>query len=55
MTAQEREWLNSLLAVDDGLSEWELNFITDIERKNPAQLSGPQHDKLKGLSHDKGL
>lgn len=40
MTSQEREWLNSLLALDDGLSDWELDFIMDLEHKNPAQLSG---------------
>ena len=55
MTTEEREWLNSLLALDDGLNNWELDFITDLERKNPTQLSGPQHDKLKSLSYDKGL
>ncbi len=55
MTSQERQWLESLLALDDGLTDWELDFISAIERKNPAQLSERQHDKLKSLSYDKGL
>lgn len=55
MTGEEREWLESLLALDDGLNDWELDFITDMERNFPAQLSELQHDKLKSLSYDKGL
>lgn len=55
MTAQEQEWLTSLLLVEDGLSDWELNFVTDMERKSPAELSKLQHDKLKSLSCDKGM
>lgn len=55
MTGEQRQWLDSLLAVDDGLNEWELDFVTHLERHIPALLAVAQHDKLKSLSFDKGL
>lgn len=55
MTNEEREWLESLLAVDDGLSGWELDFVVHLERYSPELLTVAQHDKLKSLSFDKGL
>lgn len=41
--------LDDLLAVEDGLSEWEVEFIDSLDRNRDVDLSDKQADKLKQL------
>lgn len=55
MTQEETKWLNNLLNVEDGLTEWEMEFIDSLYRQRMEQLSEKQHKILKRIYDEKGL
>ncbi len=48
MSDQEAQWLNALLELEDGLSEWELEFVESISNMQ-RPLTDKQHDKLEAI------
>jgi len=49
MTEEERDWLNELLEIEEGLSSREVDFIESLSHRQTSELSGRQHDWLKRL------
>jgi hypothetical protein len=46
----DEEMLDELLALESGLTEWELEFVENIShRERPLELSDKQREKLRGL------
>lgn len=55
MTKEQRTQLDSLLAVDSGLSDWEVDFIDHLAVYDPQLLTARQEKKLQELYERKGL
>lgn len=48
MTEHEAYMLNALLELEDGLTDWEVEFIESLSNQN-RPLSQKQHDKLESI------
>ena len=55
MTKEQRTQLDSLLAVDSGLSDWEVDFIDYLDLGSRESLTVKQANKLQQLYERKGL
>lgn len=40
MTITERNMLDRLLDLEEGLTEWECNFVSDLDKRDRARRSG---------------
>ena len=49
MNETEVDQLDALLALEDGLSEWELSFIEDLSHRRERPLTDKQADKLRDI------
>jgi len=47
MNDDERDMVNELLEVEDGLTAWEVEFIEQLSHSLSEPLSERQHDKLE--------
>lgn len=49
MTDDQRIMLDELLEVDDGLSDWEVEFVEDLDRHADRELTDKQESKLEQI------
>lgn len=50
MTYDEQHWLQEILELESGLTDWELKFAENLDRLPPDhELSGDQADKLREI------
>lgn len=55
MTKEQHRQLDSLLAAESGLSDWEVDFIDHLAAHDPELLTVKQEQKLRQLFERKGL
>lgn len=49
MSDQEIEWLDALLDLEEGLTDWEVDFIESLSKRKDRDLTDRQHGCLRQL------
>lgn len=49
MTPEQLEMLDALLALEEGLTAWEVDFVEDLSHRRDRELSNYQHVKLREI------
>lgn len=53
MDENELSLLDDLLLLESGLTDWEMDFIQDLDAKRERALTAAQHGKLEQIAEDR--